>query len=132
MDPNVYTSKSGVRYKWIFLAKSHVKKKNAEFASRTSSIMKGGGRERSGSGGNGEQSAPMGGEKASFGCLVCSVQGRVSGVYGDVESLMGHVRAHAGMDRELVVRAGGIVGREAGQDEEWDFNILENGVDGGF
>lgn len=33
VDPNVHTAANGIRYRWIFLAKSHAKKKPMEGAS---------------------------------------------------------------------------------------------------
>jgi hypothetical protein len=33
VDPNIHTAANGIRYRWIFLAKSHAKKKSMEGAS---------------------------------------------------------------------------------------------------
>ncbi|KAF2865959.1 hypothetical protein BDV95DRAFT_612197 [Massariosphaeria phaeospora] len=109
VDPNIYTSAVGIRYKWAFLAKSHVK--------LASLLITGGG----------------GGEKddaVNYGCVVCSVEGSVTGVYGTVETLMKHVFRehvqHGGMDARTAEKVRCVVGRVAGVDEEWDLNVSVN------
>jgi hypothetical protein len=103
IDPNVYTSAVGIRYKWIFLAKCHVKKKNS---------------------GMGGQSAAQKGDM-NYGCLICSLEGHVTGVYGNVETLMNHIfmeHAHS-MPERMLAKTRCVVGREAKAEEEWDLNI---------
>lgn len=97
VDPRVITSKSRIRYKWIFLAKSHVKKKPAD--SHTA--------------------------ESNYGCVFCSLEDRVSSVYGGVETLMNHIAmCHVGdMSENTRRKAKCVLGRPAGDNEEWDINI---------
>lgn len=105
VDPNVYTSAVGIRYKWVFLAKSHVKKKTME-SGRLQSIK--------------EEK-----EECNYGCLICSVEGNVTGIYGNVETLMNHIfleHTRTMSDRTLS-KARCILGRSADKEEDWDINI---------
>lgn len=98
VDPRIMTSKSQIRYKWIFLAKSHIKKKTSE--SHT--------------------------EGSCYGCVFCSLEDRVSSVYGGVETLMNHIAlCHvAGMSENTRRKARCVVGRMPGMGEtEWDICI---------
>jgi hypothetical protein len=98
VDPRIVTSASQIRYKWIFLAKSHIKKKAVD--SHT--------------------------EDTNYGCVFCSLEDRVSSVYGGVETLMNHIALSHVADMSDVVRrkARCIIGREAGDAEtDWDINI---------
>jgi hypothetical protein len=97
VDSRVYTSKSGIKYKWIFLAKSHVKKKAVD------SHM----------------------DESNYGCVFCSLQDEVSSVYGGVETLMNHiatVHVHGAtkMSDGVCNKAKAVVGRNPAKDEEWD------------
>ncbi|KAI4633207.1 hypothetical protein J4E80_000570 [Alternaria sp. BMP 0032] len=91
VDPRVKISM------WIFLAKSHVKKKAAEPNSNDD----------------------------NFGCLFCLGQDKVTGVYGGVETLMNHIAlTHvADMSEQAQKKANCILGRVAGYDEEFDINV---------
>ncbi|PVI04872.1 hypothetical protein DM02DRAFT_725553 [Periconia macrospinosa] len=99
-DQRIYKSSVGIRYRWLFLAKSHIRQ--ASPASR-------------------------GAEVTSYGCVICTAEKHLSGVFGGVETLMNHVfmeHARPGVvsDASLkLVRC--ILGRAAGVDEEWDLNI---------
>lgn len=96
VDPNIHTSKSGIRYRWIFLAKSHVRKKTPESAN----------------------------EECNYGCIICSVESRVTSVFGNVDTLMYHLLEHASdMSQMTMKQTKCIVGRTAGGDEEWDINM---------
>jgi hypothetical protein len=98
VDPRIATSASGIRYKWIFLAKSHVKKRAND--SHT--------------------------DESNYGCVLCSLEDKVSSVYGGVETLMNHIAlCHvADMSENTRRKARCIIGRMAGQNEtEWDINI---------
>ncbi|KAF2027396.1 hypothetical protein EK21DRAFT_72049 [Setomelanomma holmii] len=98
VDPRIATSASGIRYKWIFLAKSHVNKKAGD--SHT--------------------------DESNYGCVLCSLEDKVSSVYGGVETLMNHIAlCHvADMSENTRRKARCIIGRVAGKDEtEWDINI---------
>jgi hypothetical protein len=98
VDPRIVTSPSGVRYKWIFLAKSHIKKKAGDSHA----------------------------EESNYGCVFCSLEDRVSSVYGGVDTLMNHIALCHVADMSETVRrkARCVVGRMPGQEEtEWDINI---------
>ncbi|KAF1953518.1 hypothetical protein CC80DRAFT_507031 [Byssothecium circinans] len=111
VDPTIYTSSVGIRYRWIFLAKSHVRQTTPP--SKQISATR---RARDDSGGG-----------TAFACLVCSVKRSVSGVFGNVEMLMNHIfmeHARPGrLEEEVLSKAGCVWGRVAGADEEWDFNV---------
>ncbi|EAT90357.2 hypothetical protein SNOG_02145 [Parastagonospora nodorum SN15] len=97
VDPRVVLSLSGVRYKWVFLAKSHIKKKAGDSHS----------------------------EESNYGCVFCCLEDRVSSVYGGVETLMNHIAlSHvADMSENVRRKAKCVVGRMPGEGEEWDINI---------
>lgn len=97
IDPKIITSKSQIRYRWIFLAKSHIKKKVND--SHT--------------------------QESNYGCVFCSLEDRVSSVYGGVETLMNHIAlCHVGnMSENTRRKARCIINRQAGYSEEWDINI---------
>lgn len=96
MDPNIHTSKSGIRYRWIFLAKSHVKKKTPDSAN----------------------------EDCNYGCVICSVELKVTSIFGNVDTLMFHLLEHvAGMTEKSMLQTRCIVGRTAGPNEDWDINM---------
>lgn len=98
VDPQIHCSMSGIRYRWIFLAKSHVKRK-------AESLIK-------------EQ-------ECNFGCVFCCVEGSVTSVYGGVETLMNHIaQAHvAEMSDRTRKTTNCILGRVATADEAFDVNI---------
>ncbi|KAF2473084.1 uncharacterized protein BDR25DRAFT_302100 [Lindgomyces ingoldianus] len=100
VDPNIHTSAVGIRYKWIFLAKSHVKKKNGDSSGKMS-------------------------EDCNYGCVICSVEGNVTGIYGNVETLMNHIFLEHVRDlsEKTAQKAKIVMGREASRDEEWDLNV---------
>ncbi|KAH6616684.1 hypothetical protein C7974DRAFT_402248 [Boeremia exigua] len=96
VDPNLHTSKCGIRYRWIFLAKSHVKKKTPESAN----------------------------EDCNYGCVICSVELKVTSIFGNVDTLMYHLLEHASdMTQITMKQTKCIVGRTAGVDEDWDINM---------
>lgn len=99
-------SSAGIRYRWSFLAKSHAKKTSYSPAGR-----------------NGSEED----QACNYGCVICSVEGSVTGVYGSVEMLMDHI-AHehvytGSMSNMTTTRSKVVVGRTAGNEEEWDVNI---------
>jgi hypothetical protein len=98
VDPRVITSASKIRYKWVFLAKSHIKKR----ATDSHAV------------------------ESNFGCVFCSLEDRVSSVYGGVETLMNHIAlCHvADMSENTRRKARCVIGRvpDAGE-TEWDINI---------
>jgi hypothetical protein len=96
VDPNIHTSKSGIRYRWIFLVKSHVRRKSNDLTP----------------------------DEGNYGCLICSVEGNVTGIYGNVDTLMYHILEHvAGMTGKSMAKTKCIIGRTAGAEEEWDINV---------
>ncbi|OCK86368.1 hypothetical protein K432DRAFT_376868 [Lepidopterella palustris CBS 459.81] len=106
VDPNVHVSAVGIRYRWVFLAKSHVKKKSMPTSNMATS---------------------NGGEKGecNYGCIFCCTEGKSTGIYGNVQTLMNHVfLEHAkGMKEDVRERTRCIMGREAGKEEVWDVNV---------
>ncbi|KAE8826985.1 hypothetical protein PTNB73_07794 [Pyrenophora teres f. teres] len=100
IDPRVRISKSGIRYRWIFLAKSHIKKTVVDPVMDCWT-------------------------EDNFGCVFCCVEGAASGVYGGVDALMEHVaRVHvADMSERTRQKTNCILGRLAGEDEDWDINF---------
>lgn len=97
IDPRIKLSKSGIRYRWIFLAKSHVKKRAADPSANDD----------------------------NFGCVFCCLEDKVTGVYGGVETLMNHIsHVHAAdMSEQVARKAHCVVGRVAAKEEEFDINV---------
>ncbi|ENH99451.1 hypothetical protein COCC4DRAFT_153218, partial [Bipolaris maydis ATCC 48331] len=108
VDARIKVSKSGIRYRWVFLAKSHVKKKAGAAAVEA----------------NGGSTAAASNDD-NFGCIFCCLQDKITGVYGGVETLMNHIAQVHVADMSEVVRrkAQCVLGRVAGSDEEFDINI---------
>lgn len=130
IDNEVYTSAVGIRYRWIFLAKSHVRKKSLSLdspAQKPSSFYVGVQRQPPSAYYSSAVSVPPSNANgtANFGCIFCSVEGRESGVYGNVETLMSHIFLEHAREMEegarMEVRC--VVGRVAEKGEEWDLNI---------
>lgn len=128
VDPSVHVSSIGIRYRWLFLAKSHVRKKETHISlpggrpnlTSTSKI---------GGDGGGGVTVDLGGGDVNYGCLVCSVEGNVTGIYGNVETLMNHVwlEHRVGMSEMTRMKSRVVCGRVAGVEEEWDLNIVDGG-----
>lgn len=119
VDPTVRVSAVGVRYKWIFLAKSHVKKKAmGEVHGGRMSVAATGSKAK----GAGASEAK---EECNYGCVICSVEGNVTGIYGNVETLMNHIydKHSRDMDDKVAAKSRCVVGRVAGMDEDWDLNM---------
>jgi hypothetical protein len=96
VDPNIYTSKSGVRYRWTFLAKSHARCKLTDVSA----------------------------DDCNYGCMICSAEGSVTGIYGNVDTLMYHILEHvADMSTMTMFKTKCVVGRTASANEEWDINV---------
>lgn len=103
VDPRIITSGSLIRYKWIFLAKSHVKQKVSDS------------------------------QESNYCCVFCSLEGRVSSMYSGEETLMYHIaQSHSeGMSEDVKRKARCVFGNQAGDSEtEWDINIPGSGVQG--
>jgi hypothetical protein len=121
VDPNVHVSAVGIRYKWIFLAKSHVKKKTmAVEIGRTPLTAS----SKNGHG-HGEER-----EDCNYGCLICSIEGSVTSIYGNVETLMNHIFLEHARDlsEATAVKSRCVIGRTAGYNEEWDLNITDRQI----
>ncbi|KAL6702771.1 hypothetical protein ACN47E_000955 [Coniothyrium glycines] len=98
VDPRIHVSMAGVRYRWIFLAKSHVKKRHEASTTR---------------------------DECNYGCVFCSVEGNVTGVYGGVETLMSHIaQTHAAdMSDRTRKMTNCVLGRVAVASEQFDVNM---------
>ncbi|CAI6340626.1 unnamed protein product [Periconia digitata] len=130
-DPRIHKSSTGIRYRWLFLAKSHVKQLHPTPVVKLNNGVNAGG-------------ADVG--VTAYGCLLCTGLGVVTGVYGNVEMLMNHIfMEHArggrvgnteggiggggggggggGINDKLLKEVNCIWGRVAGKDEEWDLNV---------
>lgn len=96
-DERIHKSASGIRYRWIFLVKSHVKKK-----------MHGPDKKES-----------------NYGCVFCVDEGQGTSVYGNVETLMNHIiMEHSKpMSAETQQRMRCVQGRTAIDHEAFDINI---------
>ncbi|KAI9820345.1 MAG: hypothetical protein M1827_005967 [Pycnora praestabilis] len=96
-DRRVYTAECGVRYRWVFLAKSHLPK----------------------------QKYTGGQYEHRYGCVFCCAEGRERRVFKDVESLMAHLGEHGerGIGREVLERTWGVVGRAPGPKEYFEVCI---------
>lgn len=95
-DNKVYAA-AGVMYRWVFLAKSHVKCKSASS--------------------NGEY---------NYGCLFCCAAGRASSVHGNVDMLMGHIVSEHVEDMmrpDVQQRTNCVFGRLASTHEDFDVCI---------
>jgi len=106
-DPRVQVDPTThIRYKWLFLAKSHVKCKSA--ASQ------------------GIASAPE-----AFGCVFCVDEGKQTGVFGKPEMLMGHISAeHRGASEEVKKKNKAVFGKIP-EGYEWELHIPEEVSDVG-
>ncbi|KAH9877659.1 hypothetical protein IAQ61_003027 [Plenodomus lingam] len=106
VDPRIHLSMAGIRYRWIFLAKSHVKKKPPAAVDTISN-------------------SKTGTSDCNYGCVICSAEGNVTGVYGGAETLMNHIAlTHvADMTEKTRRKVNCVLGRVAGVGEEWDINV---------
>ncbi|KAJ9645865.1 hypothetical protein H2199_002908 [Coniosporium tulheliwenetii] len=100
VDQTIYKTACGIRYRWLFLAKSHT---------RANSLAQAGQR--------------RGGP--NYGCVFCCAEGRPTGVYGDVETLMNHIYPTHGrqMSADIQRRMKCVVGCVADSAGDWDLNI---------
>ena len=100
VDPRIHISMSGIRYRWLFLAKSHVKKK-----------AEGGVKGKD--------------DEYNYCCMFCTADGTLSSVYGGVETLMNHIAlTHvADMSENTRKKVNCILGRVAGPKEPFDINM---------
>ncbi|KAF2665818.1 hypothetical protein BT63DRAFT_459395 [Microthyrium microscopicum] len=93
-DPRVQVDpETHVRYKWMFLAKSHVKKWGGKWSND------------------------------SYGCVFCVDLGRKTGTFGDVKSLMAHISGEHTHVKEDVARKNKLIVGPVGEGQDWDINI---------
>lgn len=146
-DPRTYTyvhDSATIKYKWIFLAKSHVKLKSGPFlrpAAVEQDIVAPNDTVRGffhqGGTGASASAVDLSGTKDKnaldeekylhkpgycYGCTFCCAEGRVTSVFGNADTLLRHVaEAHAaGLSADAQTRTKCIVGRAPGKSEEWD------------
>lgn len=101
-DEKIYThTASQIRYRWSFLAKSHIARKTRV---------------------NSGDAAKIG----TFGCMFCCFENDRSVLaFGSLDVFMNHLGAvHRQFDGSLVGSTRCIVGRVAGVEENFDINIL--------
>lgn len=149
-DPRSYTythdlagAEITVKYKWIFLAKSHVKIKSGSFL-RPIAVEQDTGlphdlhvRGFLNHGSNGSSNSDLSKDKNahddskylhkpgySYGCTFCCAEGHVTSVYGNADTLLRHVaEVHAAgepLSADAQTRTKCIVGRAPAKGEEWD------------
>ena len=94
-DTRVRKSKSGIRFRWSFLAKSHV-----------------------------AQAKVVNGQY-NYGCIFCCTGPEPTPVFGGIDTLLEHLLTHKGqgISAQVLQRAGCVVDRLAGDDEEFDLNV---------
>ena len=90
-------STEGVQFRWEFLFKSHVESRE-------------------------DTPDPL---KASFGCIFCCAEGRGTPTFGGIHSFMTHLQEHRNRlpSGEVLYRMNCLVGRRAGQEENFDVNL---------
>nr|OQO27210.1 hypothetical protein B0A51_05094 [Rachicladosporium sp. CCFEE 5018] len=91
---------SGVRYRWLFLAKSHVYSQTSH--TRPSDY--------------------------TYACIICAAQSRTKSAHLNLDALMSHITAKhkpSMLTPEVLHRTKCIVGRLAGKEEDWDVNIYD-------
>ena len=95
-----FHARSNIRYRWLFLAKSHLSANVAH-------------------------TKPEG---YSYGCMFCAAQGRPSGVHDRLDGLMLHIVSKhktAMMTPETRENTKAIVGGVADKAADWDVNLPE-------
>lgn len=112
VDQKVYQAgDSGVQYRWLFLAKSHTKRK-AVLPSMATAFLKG------------NQT-----DERSYGCVFCVGEGKETAIFANVEMLCEHLlNEHGtgsgrGVSEKLMAENNCIAGRKAGTKEDFDVNI---------
>lgn len=109
-DEKVYEhSASKIRYRWSFLAKSHI-------ASKTRPVP-------ANSGGSAGSVAAA--KTGTFGCMFCCFENDRSVIaYGGLNVFMNHIgEAHRGFRGDLLGNTRCVIGRVAGVEESFDINI---------
>ena len=109
-DEKVYThSASKIRYRWSFLAKSHI-------ASKTRPVPATAG---------GSAGSVAAAKIGTFGCMFCCFENDRSVIaYGGLDVFMNHLgEAHRGFGERLLGSTRCVIGRVAGVEESFDINI---------
>lgn len=104
-DTTVMVSARGIRYRWMFLAKSHVK--STESRRGVIDVA--------------EQT-----KKNAYRCNFCYLEGTLPDKLGGIETLMNHIWQHhrrKDMSPRVLKRTGCIIGRVAESYEAFDINI---------
>lgn len=106
-DQTIYSHPCGVRYRWAFLAKSHVCKKGDRWKGIHA--------------------------KEAYACIFCCIANKaIPPVFEDLDMFIRHIRRHDGNlaeghveqpSHEALQYTKTIIGRAAGYDEEFDLNI---------
>jgi hypothetical protein len=114
-DPRVRVAENGIRYRWVFLAKSHVQCKSMP-----------------------EGPTARDGSFGAFGCIFCCAEGAGRGwstlgrggtapTFGNIGSFMEHLQMHlseeATPSAQMQARTRCIVGRVADATEDFDINL---------
>jgi len=96
-DQRIYTDDAtGIRYRWMFLAKSHVARK---------------------------QSSVADGASDRFGCVFCVDEGRETAVFESAPALMGHISTdHRNMGVEIAFRNKCVAG-DGMPAVEWEIRV---------
>lgn len=94
-NPKVHVSKSGVRFRWSFLAKSHITQ---------SKVVK---------------------NQYNYGCVFCCTGNDPTPVFGGIDTLLEHLRSHnwQAIPAQVLHRAGCVVDRLCTDEEEFDINV---------
>lgn len=103
-DMRVFKLVQGIQFRWEFMLKSHIQVKEV-------------------------CSDPT---KATFGCIFCCAEGRVTPMFGGIQTFMDHLvehREHLPTGGEVLYRMNCLVGRQAAIDEDFDINIIS--IEGG-
>lgn len=94
-DPKVHVSKSGIRFRWSFLAKSHITQ---------SKVIN---------------------SQYNYGCIFCCTGNEPTPVFGRIDTLLEHLLSHQGQSipPQVLHRAGCVVDRLCTDDEDFDINV---------
>lgn len=94
-DPKVRVAKSGIRFRWSFLAKSHITQ---------SKVIN---------------------SQYNYGCIFCCTGNEATPVFGRIDTLLEHLLSHKGQSipPQVLDRAGCVVDRLCTDDEDFDINV---------
>jgi len=98
-DGRVYTDDAtGITYRWMFLAKSHLARKQSSISENVSD---------------------------RFGCVFCVDEGRETAVFESAPALMGHIAADHGDLAEEVAARNKCVAGHSNTTAEWEIRISQ-------